>query len=44
MNIIETIRRKMITVAMAEGFTSPNTIQLSQTLDKLLNLKFRASL
>ncbi|MDQ1003950.1 hypothetical protein QFZ28_004350 [Neobacillus niacini] len=39
MRKIEIIRNKMISVGMAEGFTSPNTIQLSQTLDKLINLK-----
>ncbi|MDQ0975892.1 hypothetical protein QFZ31_005770 [Neobacillus niacini] len=39
MKKIEIIRNKMISVGMAEGFTSPNTIRLSETLDKLINLK-----
>lgn len=36
---IEIIRNKMITVGMSEGFTSADTIKLSETLDKLIYLK-----
>lgn len=39
MKKIELVRNKMISVGMSEGFTSPNTIKLSETLDKLINLK-----
>lgn len=39
MEIIEIIRTKLIEVGMIEGFTSPNTIKLSETLDKLINIK-----
>lgn len=39
MKKIEILRNKMILVGMSEGFTSPNTIRLSETLDKLINLK-----
>ncbi|MCM2535291.1 aspartyl-phosphate phosphatase Spo0E family protein [Neobacillus pocheonensis] len=35
---IETVRKKMISVGMSNGFTSPETIKLSQTLDNLFNL------
>jgi hypothetical protein len=37
MKEIEYLRKKMITVGMAQGLTSRETIKLSQTLDKLLN-------
>ncbi|MEH7416056.1 aspartyl-phosphate phosphatase Spo0E family protein [Neobacillus drentensis] len=33
---IELIRRKMIEVGMEKGFTSPDTIKLSEILDKLI--------
>lgn len=39
MKRIEIIRSKMISTGMSEGFTSPNTIKLSEILDKLINLK-----
>jgi hypothetical protein len=39
MKKIEIIRNKMISSGMTEGFTSPKTIRLSETLDKLINLK-----
>lgn len=39
MKKIEIIRNKMISSGMAEGFTSPKTIRLSETLDKLIYLK-----
>ncbi|MFS0776089.1 aspartyl-phosphate phosphatase Spo0E family protein [Neobacillus sp. 3P2-tot-E-2] len=39
MRKIENIRNKMISVGMSEGLTSPNTIKLSEILDKLINLK-----
>ncbi|HLR80161.1 MAG TPA: aspartyl-phosphate phosphatase Spo0E family protein [Bacillota bacterium] len=35
---IEYLRNKMTDVAMEKGFTSPESITLSQELDKLLNL------
>jgi hypothetical protein len=34
---IETLRELLISVGMTHGFTSPETIQLSEMLDKLLN-------
>jgi hypothetical protein len=43
MKKIEILRTKMISVGMSEGLTSPNTIKLSQELDKLINLKLRLS-
>jgi hypothetical protein len=39
MKKIEILRNRMISVGMSEGFTSPNTLRLSETLDKLINLK-----
>lgn len=36
---IETLRKKMISVGLSKGFTSPETIKLSETLDKLLNIQ-----
>jgi hypothetical protein len=36
--IIELLRDKMISVGMSKGLTSPETIQLSEMLDILLNL------
>jgi hypothetical protein len=39
MKKIELVRNKMISVGMSEGFTSPKTIQLSQTLDMLIYRK-----
>ncbi|WP_082692846.1 aspartyl-phosphate phosphatase Spo0E family protein [Bacillus sp. FJAT-29814] len=36
---IELLRRKMITVGMKKGLTSPDTISLSKTLDQLINIK-----
>lgn len=35
---IEFLRHKMTDVAMKEGFTSVNSITISQELDRLLNL------
>ncbi|WP_226034554.1 aspartyl-phosphate phosphatase Spo0E family protein [Aquibacillus saliphilus] len=35
---IEFLRNKMTEVALQKGFTSPESITLSQELDKLLNL------
>lgn len=34
---IEQLREKMITVGMSKGFTSPETVKLSENLDKLIN-------
>lgn len=34
---IEQVRQTMISLGMSKGFTSPETIQLSERLDKLLN-------
>ncbi|MED4156785.1 aspartyl-phosphate phosphatase Spo0E family protein [Priestia aryabhattai] len=34
---IEKTRKKMIQVAMEEGITSDSTLQVSQSIDKLLN-------
>ncbi|MCM3569228.1 aspartyl-phosphate phosphatase Spo0E family protein [Neobacillus mesonae] len=34
---IATVRKNMISAGMSKGFTSPETIKLSQTLDKLMN-------
>jgi hypothetical protein len=31
----------MISSGMSEGFTSPNTIRLSETLDKLININLK---
>jgi hypothetical protein len=39
MKKIELIRNKMILVGMSEGFTSADTIKLSEALDKLIYLK-----
>jgi hypothetical protein len=39
---IEIIRNKMISVGMIEGFTSPDTIKISETLDKLIYLKLNS--
>jgi hypothetical protein len=38
-NRIEMLREKMISVGMTKGFTSPETIKLSKSLDKFLNLR-----
>ena len=35
--IIETKRAEMIKVAFEEGFTSTNTVRISQEIDKLMN-------
>ncbi|TFJ94486.1 aspartyl-phosphate phosphatase Spo0E family protein [Lentibacillus salicampi] len=35
---IEYLRNKMTDVAMEKGFTSPESIAISQELDRLLNL------
>lgn len=37
---IERVRQKMIATGMTKGFTSQETIKLSETLDELLNLSF----
>jgi hypothetical protein len=34
---IEMLREKMILVGMSKGFTSSETVNLSENLDKLLN-------
>jgi stage 0 sporulation regulatory protein len=34
---IETLRKKMIAVGMTKGFTHPETVQVSQELDELMN-------
>ncbi|MFP7737000.1 aspartyl-phosphate phosphatase Spo0E family protein [Priestia aryabhattai] len=34
---IKDTRELMIMTAFKEGFTSPNTVKLSQSLDKMLN-------
>jgi hypothetical protein len=36
---IEKLREKMISIGMAKGLTSEETITLSQELDNLLNLR-----
>jgi hypothetical protein len=41
MQKIETLRKKMIAVGMSEGLTAPETILLSEELDKLLNINRR---
>jgi hypothetical protein len=38
---IEILRRKMIYVGMSKGFTSKETIILSEKLDSLINLQMR---
>jgi hypothetical protein len=38
---IEWVREKMISSGMTHGFNSPETIKISQTLDKLLNKLMR---
>ncbi|MED1205810.1 Spo0E family sporulation regulatory protein-aspartic acid phosphatase [Heyndrickxia acidicola] len=38
---IEMLRRKMISVGMSNGFTSKETIILSEKLDYLINLQLR---
>ncbi|MBM7552971.1 aspartyl-phosphate phosphatase Spo0E family protein [Thalassobacillus pellis] len=35
---IENLRKKMTTVALLEGFTSPESVRISQELDELLNM------
>jgi hypothetical protein len=35
---IETLRQKMIAIGMEKGFTHPETVQVSQELDKLINM------
>lgn len=35
---IEILRKELITTALKYGFTAPNTLHISQELDKLLNL------
>ncbi|GGJ97971.1 hypothetical protein GCM10007063_20350 [Lentibacillus kapialis] len=35
---IEYLRNRMTDVAMEKGFTSPESVRISQELDKLLNL------
>ncbi|WP_285857974.1 aspartyl-phosphate phosphatase Spo0E family protein [Neobacillus cucumis] len=36
---IETVRKKLIQVGMLKGFTSPETIKISEKLDKLIYIK-----
>ncbi|MED3563727.1 MULTISPECIES: aspartyl-phosphate phosphatase Spo0E family protein [Bacillus] len=38
---IEIVRNTMITVGMAKGLNSSETILLSKKLDRLLNLQYR---
>ncbi|MFD9625668.1 Spo0E family sporulation regulatory protein-aspartic acid phosphatase [Peribacillus muralis] len=35
---IEILRKELIATALKYGFTAPNTLHISQELDKLLNL------
>jgi len=35
---IETLRKRMITTATVQGFTSHESLEISQELDRLLNL------
>lgn len=39
--LIENLRKKMISVGMSKGLTSEETINISQELDNLLNLRGR---
>ncbi|NRD77131.1 aspartyl-phosphate phosphatase Spo0E family protein [Bacillus sp. BRMEA1] len=39
--LIETLRKRMISAGMSKGFTSEETISLSQELDLLLNLRIK---
>jgi hypothetical protein len=39
--LIEQLRKKMVTVGMTEGFTSEETIKLSKRLDYLINLQMK---
>jgi hypothetical protein len=39
---IEKLRRKMISVGLASGFTSKDTIILSKKLDNLINLQMKS--
>lgn len=36
---IEALRAKMILVGISKGLTAPDTLELSETLDQLLNLQ-----
>ncbi|MEH7096650.1 aspartyl-phosphate phosphatase Spo0E family protein [Neobacillus vireti] len=36
---IENLRLKMITVGLSKGFTSAETVRLSERLDRLINLQ-----
>jgi hypothetical protein len=36
---IENLRIRMITVGLSKGFTSVETVSLSQRLDKLINMQ-----
>ncbi|MFL6554846.1 MAG: Spo0E family sporulation regulatory protein-aspartic acid phosphatase [Bacillus sp. (in: firmicutes)] len=36
---IENLRNKMIRVGLSKGFTSVETVRLSERLDKLINLQ-----
>jgi hypothetical protein len=40
---IETLREKMVSVGLSKGFSSPETIRLSENLDKLLNIQQKIS-
>lgn len=38
-NQIENLRVKMITVGLSQGFTSVETVRLSERLDRLINVQ-----
>ncbi|MEH7440499.1 aspartyl-phosphate phosphatase Spo0E family protein [Neobacillus drentensis] len=38
---IESLRNKLISVGMSEGFTASETLELSKNLDELLNLQIK---
>lgn len=38
LNSIQSLREKMIQIGLKEGLQSKNTIEISQKLDKLLNI------
>jgi hypothetical protein len=38
---IETLRNKMISAGISEGFTASETLKLSKNLDELLNLQIK---
>lgn len=38
MNLINQMRKKMISIGIDQGLTSENTVEVSQYLDELINL------